>query len=515
MKINIIGAGVAGLSAGCYLQMSGFDTEIFESHSTFGGLCTSWQRGAYTFESGFQWLLGSGISNPFYHLWSELIDMEAIPFLNHEIWMEIELKEHKDVFGDNTFRMYTNLDRLEKYLISIAPEDISVIKKFILTIRRIQQYEITALIKTVPQLLTWYEKMSYIRYLPMLRFLNKVKKETNFSFASKLKSPFLKEAFRMLYDGDEVPMLVLTMPLAYNDLKGSGYPLGGAVGFVSHLEKKYLELGGKIRYNTEVEKILVENKHATGIQLKTGEKISSDISISAADWHFTVFKALDGKYVDKNILLLKDQKKLAVYNSMFLVSFGVEGVFSEHPHFLRYPLENTLVSPDGMKYDRMEVHINNYDTTNTPAGKTVISVSFHTKNADYWINMRRDERQRYMAEKQAFSEKVKELLEAHLPGIKEKIEVVDVVTPATFERYTNNWKGSLQGWLPGKNMMAQSPVKNELPGLKDFYFIGHWSVPGGGLPVALKSARDVTRIICHDKKRDFKLLPVKKLSNRE
>jgi phytoene dehydrogenase-like protein len=71
MKVNIIGAGVAGLSAGCYLQMSGFETEIFERHDTFGGLCTGWQRGGYTFESGLQWLLGSGSSNPFYQLWSE------------------------------------------------------------------------------------------------------------------------------------------------------------------------------------------------------------------------------------------------------------------------------------------------------------------------------------------------------------------------------------------------------------------------------------------------------------
>ena len=54
MKVNIIGAGVAGLSAGCYLQMNGFETEIFERHSTFGGLCTSWKRGGYTFESGLQ-----------------------------------------------------------------------------------------------------------------------------------------------------------------------------------------------------------------------------------------------------------------------------------------------------------------------------------------------------------------------------------------------------------------------------------------------------------------------------
>jgi phytoene dehydrogenase-like protein len=43
-KVIIIGAGIAGLSAGCYLQMNGYDTEIFELHNIPGGLCTGWKR---------------------------------------------------------------------------------------------------------------------------------------------------------------------------------------------------------------------------------------------------------------------------------------------------------------------------------------------------------------------------------------------------------------------------------------------------------------------------------------
>jgi phytoene dehydrogenase-like protein len=46
----IIGAGISGLSAGCYLQMNGYDTEIFELHSISGGLCTSWKREGYVFD---------------------------------------------------------------------------------------------------------------------------------------------------------------------------------------------------------------------------------------------------------------------------------------------------------------------------------------------------------------------------------------------------------------------------------------------------------------------------------
>jgi len=508
MKINIIGAGVSGLSAGCYLQMNGFDTEIFESHSTYGGLCTSWQRNGYTFESGFQWLLGSGKSSPFFQLWSELIDMDSINFFHHEVRMEIELKYNRDIFGDNVFHLYTNLNRLEKYLLSIAPEDEHQLKRLINTMRRMQLYEIPPMIKVLPQLLPWYKKMRYIKYLPLLIFLQREKRKTNFNFSDKLKNPFLKEAFRLLFDGDELPLLILTIPLAFNDLQGTGYPLGGSVVFVGNLEQRYLDLGGKIRYQAEVEKIVVENDRATGILLKTGEIIPSVITVSAADWNFTLFKALDGNYVNPVIMKLRSLGTLEVYYSIFLVSMGVAETYKGSPHFLRFPLEQLLISPDGTHYERMEIHINNYDPTHTPEGKTVISVSYYTQNADYWINLRMSKPERYLIEKNRFSELIIDLVDKKMGNLKEKIEVVDVVTPATFHRYTNNWKGSVQGWLPGKNLTAQSPVKNKLPGLKNFYFIGHWTIPGGGLPVAIKSARDTAQVICHSLSVPFNI-PVK------
>ena len=43
-KVIVIGAGIAGLSAGCYARMNGYDAEIYEAHTQPGGLCTSWKR---------------------------------------------------------------------------------------------------------------------------------------------------------------------------------------------------------------------------------------------------------------------------------------------------------------------------------------------------------------------------------------------------------------------------------------------------------------------------------------
>jgi phytoene dehydrogenase-like protein len=496
MKINIIGAGISGLSAGCYLQMNGFETEIFEKHSRPGGLCTSWKSGEYTFDGCLHWLLGSNHSNPFYKLWSELIDMPSVRFVNHDIRVDIEVKTNADKNGDKVFHLYTDLVELESYLSDLSPADLPLIRQLIQSMRKIQEYEIPPMVETCLKISSLGQKISMVKYLPLFFFMRKWKKITNYTIAVKFKDPFLKEAFELLFDGDEMSILIITIPLAFFDKKGTGYPLGGSLQFAEKIEQKYLSLGGKIRYNSGVKQIIVEKDAARGILLENGGEVRSDITLSAGDWHSTIFGLLSGKYVNNKILTLNKEENLKVYYSVVLISLGISRTFEGFSHFFRFPLEDELVSPDGTRYSRMEVQIYNFDPTLAPQGKTVISVSFYTWNGDYWIELQHSDKDRYRKSKAEFASQVIEILERKLGNIKENIEVTDVATPATYFRYTNNWKGSVQGWLPGKNIMAQSPVDYELPGLKNFYYGSHWSQPGGGLPVAIKTARDLAQIIC-------------------
>lgn len=245
-----------------------------------------------------------------------------------------------------------------------------------------------------------------------------------------------------------------------------------------------------------MKKIITENNAATGVLLEDGRKIDSDITLSAGDWFSTVFGLLDGKYLNKSIKELGREKKLRVYYSIVLISLGISRTFQGYSHFFRFPLDEELISPDGTRYSRIEVQIYNFDPTLAPEGKTVVSLSFYTRNGDYWINLHQSDREQYKRSKADFASEVIGILEKKLGNISAKIDVIDVATPATFFRHTGNWKGSTQGWLPGKNIMASSPVDYVLPGLKNFYYGSHWSVPGGGLPVAIKTSRDLAQIIC-------------------
>ncbi len=484
--------------------MNGFQTQIFEKNPTSGGLCASWKRGNYTFDGCIQWIMGSSNHNPFYKIWNELIDMENVDFVNHDIRYDIELTHNVNKYGENVFHLYTDVRILEEYLIDLAPEDSKIIKEFTNLIREIQKYELPPLIDKIPGYRTIKDYAIYLKYIPFVFLYLKWRKITNFSFSKKMKNAFLKEAFQKFFDGSDLNLLILSFPLSFYDQKCAGYPVGGSYQFAKKIEDKYISLGGKINLNSPVKRIITENGHAKALELFNGEKDFSDITISAADWQYTVFEALEGKYLNKKILELRNQKKLRVFYSVVLISLGVSRSFKDYPHLIRFHMEDGIVSPDGTKYKRIEVHIYNYDPTLTSEGKTVVSLSFYTDKGDYWIDLRKNDFDLYNKRKKEFSDIVIDLLEEKITNIKKNIEVVDVATPATYQRYTNNWKGSIQGWLPGKEILASSPVKYQLPGLKQFYYASHWSIPGGGLPIAVKTGRDIAQIICKKNKKPFK-----------
>ena len=124
-SIIIIGAGIAGLSAGCYAQMNSYRTRIFEMDTRPGGLCTAWKRKGYTIDGCIHWLVGSRPGTAFYRFWEELGAVQGRTMIDHEEYMRVEGK------GGKVFIVYTDIDRLEQHMKELAPEDKDVIEEFI------------------------------------------------------------------------------------------------------------------------------------------------------------------------------------------------------------------------------------------------------------------------------------------------------------------------------------------------------------------------------------------------
>jgi phytoene dehydrogenase-like protein len=491
-KVIIIGAGIAGLSAGCYLQRNGYETTIFEMHSKPGGLCTAWRRNGYIIDNTIHWLVGSSPSDSFYDLWNELIDMSNVRFIDHEEYMRVEDG------SANFIRIFTDIDRLEAELLAKATEDKGLILEFTKAVRRFSNLNLP-IEKASETYNLWDSIKMLAQILPYIREMRKWSGISAGEYAEQCKNTLLKKTFIYMFL-PEMTMFFLVMMMAWMNKKSAGYPIGGSLNFARLLEKSYLTSGGTVSYKSMVKKIITENNSARGVILQNGEHHTADIVVSAADGHYTIFEMLEGKYINDEIKAYYSNYK--TFPSYIQVSLGVSRTFKDEPHLSVFELEPPLKIDDGTIADNITLRVMNFDPTLAPDGKTVIMAMFMTANHDYWVNLKNNDIEKYNAEKQRIADAVIDAMEKRFKNIRQDIEVVDVSTPCTVIRYTNNWKGSFEGWILMPEIGFKQ-MKKTLHGLKDFYMAGQWVEPGGGIPTAMMSGRNVSQIICMNDKKKF------------
>jgi len=490
-KIVIIGGGVAGLSAGIYAKLNGFDVEIIEMHSITGGQCTAWERKGYRFDYCLHWLVGTR-KGPFNDIWKETnVLNDQIEIIDHEV--------HTKLFSDDgrEFILYTNLDKWEAYLCELAPEDLGSIKKMCNDMRKsalLQPFSdppgLRKLSKTI---------ISIFRMMPvMILFLKFGRKSFDEYFRNlNFKNPVITYFLNSIYGARDFSALAFIMMFAWFNQKNAGYLVGGSRPLAMRMTEKFISLGGKLTTSKKVNKIKVFENVAKGVTLSDGSERNADYVISAADGHATIFELFDGKFLDKKIS--NAYKKWKLFTPIVQVSFGIASeIRSDNP------VETWLVKDQMIGSTRTNhgYSFMNYcfDHTMAPKGKTVIVLRFESP----WNNWKDLSAGDYKIEKKHVEKDAGLLLEKHYPGISPHVEVVDVATPVTDVKFTGVWKGSYEGFMPAsKNLMDN--LKPILPGLKKFYMAGQWLFPGGGLPPAGQSGKWAIQLICKEEKRDFKI----------
>ncbi len=485
-KALIIGGGIAGLCAGVYLKKNGFETEILEMHTVAGGLATAWTRKGYTFENCIHWFVGSKPGAEMNATWKEVFDIDKVTFHDGDIYQVLEKDGGRLV-------IYRNVDRLEEELLAKAPEDAAAIKEFTGLIRKLARFK-------MPGGDTFFARLaSYLGALPYLPMMGKYGKLTMADFAKKFKNPLLRDFFGVGLT--DLSFIAIPFMLAWMTAGNAGYPVGGTPKLIGLILDRYASLGGKIRFGAEAEKIIVDNGRASGVLLSNGERLAADIVISAADGHATLFDMLEGKYVSDKFKKVYETFKL--FPSCVQVSLGVAADLKDEPGLFYAALDREIVIDPQTKTSSFSVRIFNFDPTFAPPGKTAVVVFFVTTNDGYWRSLRDNDRPKYDAEKNRVAREVIAAFESRFPAARGKVEVVDVATPATVVRYTGNWRGSMEGWLmtPATGFR---PLPAVLPGLKNFYMVGQWISPGGGLPSGLLTARAVSQKICRDNRRPWK-----------
>lgn len=485
-SIIIIGGGVAGLSAGCYAQMNGYRSTIFEMHDLPGGLCTAWERKGYVFDGCIHYLFGSGEGQPFNSMWQELGAVQGREFVNH-------LEYQRVTDGEHTLIVYVNPDQLQSHMTELSPGDAGLIRGFCDGVRKFASFDLSGMYDVPRQLMGPFDWLRFgFENMPYAPALGKWALQSTRDFAEKFHDPFLRRAVSQMFSWEEAPVMMGMMLLAFMQNGNAGFPVGASLEFARALERRYLELGGEIHYKSQVEKILTENGRATCVRLYNDEIHTADIVISAADGRGTVFDMLDGDYTNRKIRRLYDGHLPT--HQMCQVSLGVDRDLSAEPHWVTYLLNEPILLA-GEKHHEIGVKHYCFDPSLSPEDKSVVELIVRTNYA-YW--QRIYGRRIYDSEQSQVSDIIIEYLEHWYPGIKADIEFVDEATPLSYERYTGNWMGATTGWLLTKETIPMMilGVSKTLPHLNGFYMAGQWVEPGGTVTLSAASGKNVIQMIC-------------------
>jgi phytoene desaturase len=479
--IVIVGGGLAGLAAGCYARANGFRTTILEHNIALGGVCTAWRRDPYVVDGCIQWLTGG----PFEALYHELGIVPRIGLhpLEH-------FASYRNVAEGIEVAVTRDLDRLTRELIAMAPEDEAEIRRLMNAALDIA--ELDPGIDASPELLASMQRAWETR--TQLAALLHFRKPMGRWASEHLKSDVLRRFFLTLV-GPEAPTLALLFVLGYLHRGYLSRPRGGTRAFLDALIRSYDDLGGDSRIHTTVDEILVDQDRVTGVRLSDGTELDADLVISTSSMPETVLRLLGGRYEGAATRKRLDDWKL--FEPIVLVSFGVAAELTGVAAILHID----GIAPfdvGGRTNDALHLRIFNDEPTFAPVGHTVVQATL-TTTYDWWAKLGSG----YGAAKDVLVEEMRLRLAAHLPRFAGSVRMTDVATPLTFWNKARSWRGAYEGWFPTDRNPFFTRLDKKLRGVEGLYLAGQWVEPGGGVPLAIMSGRQVVQLICEDRGRPF------------
>ena len=488
-SIIVIGAGMGGLAAGIYGRLNGFTTTIYEAHTLPGGQCASWKRQGYTFDACIHHLFGCDPRFALYHIWEELGAMPR---------QMVQPADCVSVLGpDGTlFSDYYDLEQLREHMLAIAPDDHQAIDHYIQGIRIAGQKDLFGD-------LALRGLGAKIGLLPTAWRLRPYLQLALDQFATQFQSDLLRRGFPLVaYSWPKAPLVLHLMKHAAGTQGGIQWPVGGARAFAQSMAQRFTALGGAIHYGSRVATILTEDDRAVGIRLEDGTEDRADYVVSNADGRKTIMGLLRGAYTTPQIQEWcaepDDETNWAVH-----VFLGVDRDLSREPSALVMLLDEPVQIADHV-YNSLEMQIYGFDPSMAPPGKGVIKVEL-VSTYSYWKALATD-RARYEEEKGKVADQVIEILERRFPGIRSQVEVIDVPTLLTWERFMGGTHGFAN--FPKKPFDMMSSIMGTrmnltLPGLKHFFFAGGWATSAGALFMNALSGQRVVQRICTEEHKRF------------
>jgi phytoene desaturase len=496
MKVAIIGAGIGGIATAIRLANKGYEVEIFEANDYPGGKLSEFQQGEYRFDAGPSLFTMPQFVNELF----EVSGKNPADYFEY-----IRLPEVCKYFWEDGTRLNVSAD-IEKFAQDTEKnigEPAEKIRNFLKD--SALKYEILSglfMEDSLHKRSTWISKKAFRGYFNLSKLgifstMNKAN-ESHFS-TKKAIQLFNRYATYNGSDPYQTPATLNIIPhLEYNI--GAFFPKKGMFGITQSLVKLAEDLGVKFHYNSKVEEILVENGKTKGVKIRDtrneiGEKQPSFIVhhssfiISNMDVTPTYRKLLPKeKHPDKILNQAKSGSGLIFY-------WGIKHEFKElglHNIFFsdNYRTEFEHQFQQKTIYNDPTIYLNitsKYKKDDAPEGgeNWFILVNAPANEGQDWDKIIAQTRQNVI-------DKLSRNLGVNMVDLIENESILD---PRSIEFRTSSAQGALYGNSSNNKFAAFLRHANFSSHIKNLYFVGGSVHPGGGIPLALSSAKIVAGMI--------------------
>ena len=479
-KITIIGSGFSALAASCYLAKSGHDVTVYEKNTTIGGRARQLKAEGFTFDMGPSWYWMPDVFERFFaDFGKKTTDYYELIKLSPAYRVYYGVDDFITI-ADNLAEIIDSFEAIEKGSGALLNDFMAEAKS---------NYDIAIKDLVYRPGISPLELITVETAKKVGQFFSNISKDVRKKFKNERLVQILE--FPVLFLGakpSDTPSFYSFMNYADFGL-GTWHPKTGMFDLVRGMESLALELGVKFQTNSNIEKIIVENKTAVALKIN-GQIIDSDLILSGADYHHTEtlleqeHRAYSEKYWDNRVF--------APSSLLFYVGFNKKIENISH-HALFFDVDFNQHAKD--IYDEPQwpkdplFYANFPSVTDKTAAPEGMESGFFLIPLAPGINDTDALREEYF-------EKIIDRFETLTQqSIRNNIIFKESFCKNDFVTEYNSYKGNAYGMANTLLQTAFLRPKLKSKKVKNLYFTGQLTVPGPGVPPALISGKLVSELI--------------------
>jgi phytoene dehydrogenase-like protein len=465
--VVVVGSGAGGLTAALALAQAGMKTLVLEQHELPGGWCHTFTLEGYRFSPGVHYLGKLGEGGSLRRIYQGLGVSKDLEFC------ELNPDGYDHIFvGEERF--------------DIPKGKLAFIKRLKQRFPR-ESEGIDGYFKTIEDYYGALSSFSLPKLFTLLRWSFRTGKDLVEHF---INDPVLQAIlYGQAGDHGMPPSQVsapMQMGITYHYFEGAYYPRGGGGALPKAFLRALKAAGGEIRLETPVDKIIVEDGAAVGVQLAGGEQIHAKYVISNADPDVTFNQMIGADHLPRRIKRRLSRTKYSTSAvSLYLavdMDLRAAGLDSGNFWFYDHPDLDELYS-QGLTDHLIEAETPPmfFLTVTTLKDPSKMHDGIHTLEAFAFVNYAPfaqwendtpgDRAWEYQQLKEQITNKMLHAIDKRIPGFSDHVVFSNLGTPLTNKHYINATKGSLYGIDKRRSQVGPLgfPVKSKIKGL---YMVG-------------------------------------------